>query len=311
MQLHTQILSNDTVKGTQLNLANAIWAQEDFSFLEDYTARIRKYRQAPLNQVDFIDAEAREDGRMQINRWVEDNTGGRIRDLISPGVLSANTRMVLTNAIYFNGKWQWPFDKHSTSPSRYNISAGETIMTPFMNQTHSFPYYQDEGVRAVMLPYNGERLSMMIILPEEQDGWKKLSRELDFQKLKNMASNMTSREVFVSLPKFTLEMKLNLKKELSEMGMPEAFSKEADFSGMTGKKNLFVDEVIHKAFIEVSESGTEAAAATAAIMSLKAALRDEPMRFNADHPFLYLIRDHESGAIIFMGRMVRPGTGSD
>jgi serpin B len=214
--------------------------------------------------------------------------------------------MILTNVIYFNGKWQWAFSKQSTAPSIFHISSKQSVMTDFMNLTRTFPYYEDDDVQALRMPYQGERLSMTILLPRAVEGWGIISRILNHERLQNMEEHFKPAKVFLSLPKFKLEEKMNLSNKLSAMGMDKAFNRDADFSGMNGEKNLFIDEMIHKAFIEVGESGTEAAAATGAIMSLKSALRDEPVRFNVNHPFLYFIRDHQTGCIIFLGRLVKP-----
>jgi serpin B len=306
LELREKILSNDTLEGTEISLANAIWAQEDFDFLPQYLENIMHWYDAPLTEMDFINDAAREENRQKINRWVEEHTRNRIRDLVGQGVLSANTRMLLTNAIYFNGNWMWPFDREATHPSIFRVSAKESRMVPFMNLTRSLPYYEDEEIQAVRLPYRNERLSMTIILPRQVEGWEMVSRVIDAERIDKMESQIKSAEVFLSLPRFSSEMKMNLKSELSAMGMDLAFGRDADFSGMDGRKDLFIDEVIHKAFIEVSETGTEAAAASAAIMSLKSAYHEEPLRFNADHPFLYYIRDHRTGCIIFLGRLVRP-----
>jgi len=304
--LNDKILSNDTMPGTEISLANAIWAQENFGFLPEYIQNIEKWYDAALTEMDFTKKDAREASRQRINNWVEENTRKKIKNLIGPGVLDANTRMVLTNAIYFNGKWMWPFDKSRTAPSIFHVSSQESLITDFMNQTRTLPYYEDEEIQALRLPYRNDRISMTIILPRKADGWKLASRVIDNEGLAQVESQFETTEVQLSLPKFSFELKLNLRKELTDMGMDLAFSREADFSGMNGEKNLYIDEVIHKAFIGVSENGTEAAAATAAIISLKSALREEPVRFNADHPFLYYIKDHQTGCIIFLGRLVKP-----
>ena len=304
--LKDRILSNDTLTGTEISLANAIWAQEDFDFLPEYIQNIQKWYDAPLTGMDFTRDDNREESRKRINRWVEEITREKIRDLIEPGVLDANTRMVLTNAMYFNGQWMWPFDKQLTSPSIFHVSSRESIMTDFMHLTKTLSFYEDEEIQAIKLPYRNERISMTIILPRSVEGWEMISRVLDHERLATVESQFESAEVHVSLPKFKSELMLNLKNELSAMGMSLAFSRDADLSGMSGEKNLFIDEVLHKAFIEVSENGTEAAAATAAVIGLKSALREEPARFNADHPFLYLIRDQQTGCIIFIGRLVKP-----
>ncbi|MFC2115108.1 serpin family protein [Bacteroidota bacterium] len=304
--LNERILSNDTLDGIEISLANAIWAQENFHFLPEYMEKIKKWYDAPLTKMNFINEQSREENRLKINQWVLDNTGQKIRNLIGEGVLNTNTRMVLTNAVYFNGSWMWPFNKHLTSPSLFHINSKESINTDFMHLTKTLDYYEDEEIQAIRLPYKNERISMMIILPGSVEGWELVSRVLDLEKLSLVEAQLTPKEVYVSMPKFSSELQFNLRKELSGMGMEKAFSRDADFSGMTGEKNLFIDEVVHKAFIEVSESGTKAAAATSAIMGLKSALIEDPERFNADHPFLYLIKDHQTGCIIFLGRLVKP-----
>ncbi len=304
--LNDKILSSDTLEGTEINLANAIWAQEGFGFLPAYIENIEKWYDAPMTEMDFLNDASREEARQEINGWVEENTRQKIKDLISQGVLDASTRMVLTNAIYFNGQWQWSFEKNMTRPSLFHMNSAQSDMIDFMHMNKAIPYYEDEDVQAIKLPYKQGRMSMMIILPGKLEGWELLSRLIDYERLLKMESGFETKEVSLSLPKFSFEMKTNLSKELSSMGMEKAFGMGADFSGMNGKLDLYIDEVIHKAFIEVSENGTEAAAATGAVISLKSALRDEPEVFNADHPFLYLIRDHETGSIIFMGRFVKP-----
>jgi serpin B len=175
-----------------------------------------------------------------------------------------------------------------------------------MNQKKYFPYYEDEEVQAISLPYRGERVSMLIILPKKTEGWKLISRILDFERLQVVTTNLESTEIQLALPRFKTELESNLRKDLVSMGMEQAFSKNADLSGMTGEKNLFISEIIHKAFIEVSEAGTEAAAATAAVVGLKSAFPGEPVLFIADHPFIYFLKDEVSGCIIFAGRFVRP-----
>jgi serpin B len=304
--MRMSILATDTMPGTDFRLANAIWAQEGFSFLPAYLARLEKYYDAPLTLVDFVEQSNREESRIKINHWVEEKTNNRIRDLIQPGILDASTRLVLTNAIYFNGGWMFPFDKEATAPSLFHISKQESIKTDFMHQTGSYPYYEDEEIQAIGLPYENNRMVMMVLLPKSIDGWRMISQVMDRDRINLVISELGTREVQLSLPKFRSELQINLREALTSMGMGTAFSRYADLSGMTGEKNLYVDEVIHKAFIEVSETGTEAAAATAAIIGLKSSLRDDPVRFNADHPFVFFLHDRQTGCIIFTGRLVKP-----
>lgn len=298
--------ATDTLQGTDFRLANAIWAQENFSFLPDYLARVEKYYDAPLSLMDFVETSNREESRIKINHWVEEKTNNRIQDLIQPGILDASTRLVLTNAIYFNGGWMFPFDKAATSPSLFHTSKQESIKTDFMHQTRSYPYYEDEEIQAISLPYKNNRMALMVILPKSIEGWRMISQVINYERINLVISGMGTREVQLVIPKFRSELQINLRQELTSMGMGTAFSRHADLSGMTGEKNLYVDEVIHKAFIEVNEKGTEAAAATAAIIGLKSSLRDDPVRFNADHPFVFFLLDRQTGCIIFTGRLVKP-----
>jgi serpin B len=304
--MRESILAADTMQGTDLRLANAIWAQENFRFLPAYVARVEKYYTAPLTLLDFVETSNREESRKKINLWVEEKTNKRIQDLIQPGILDASTRLVLTNAIYFNGGWMFPFDKAATSPSLFYTSKQESIKTDFMHQTRSYPYYEDEEIQAVSMPYKNNRMALMIILPKSIEGWRMISQVINFERINLVMDAMETREVQLALPKFRSELQINLRQELISMGMGTVFSRYADLSGMNGEKNLYVDEVIHKAFIEVNEMGTEAAAATAAIIGLKSSLRDDPVRFNADHPFVYFLLDQQTGCIIFTGRLVKP-----
>ncbi len=298
--------ATDTMQGTDFRLANAIWAQEDFSFLPDYLARVEKYYDAPLSLMDFVETSNREESRKKINHWVEEKTNNRIQDLIQPGILDASTRLVLTNAIYFNGGWMFPFDTAATFPSLFHTSKQESIKTDFMHQTRSYPYYEDEEIQAISLPYKNNRMVLMVILPKSIEGWRLISQVINYERINLVISGMGTREVQLALPKFRSELQINLRQELTSLGMGTAFSRHADLSGMTGEENLYVDEVIHKAFIEVNEIGTEAAAATAAIIGLKSSLRDDPVRFNADHPFVFFLFDRQTGCIIFTGRLVKP-----
>lgn len=296
----------DSMQGTEFRLTNAIWAQENFNFLPEYLARVEKYYDAPLTLMDFVESSNREKSRQEINYWVEERTNNRIQDLIQPGILDASTRMVLTNAIYFNGNWMFPFDAVATSSSLFHTSKQESIKTDFMHQNRSYPYYEDKEIQALSLPYKNNRMALVVILPRSTEGWRMISQVLSYERINLVISGMETREVQLALPKFKSELQINLRQGLTSLGMGTAFNRDADLSGMTGEKNLYIDEVIHKAFIEVNETGTEAAAATAAIIGLKSSLRDEPVRFNADHPFLYFLLDRQTGCIIFTGRLVKP-----
>lgn len=293
-------------KGTELRIANALWVQDDYKLRQDFLELADSCYKAKAENVNFKKPEELELTREKINRWIEKITNDKIHDLIPRGMLKEVTRLVITNAIWFNGNWMNPFDKSNTSSSLFNISREFTVTTDFMHQKSHAGYYEDEEVQALELAYKGNKKSMVIILPKETDGWKLVGRVLTSDRLSIISREMVDKEVEMAIPKFTYESQFNLKETLVLMGMKEPFSDDADFSGMTGANDLKIDEVIHKAFIEVNESGTEAAAATAVIMVLKSALEEESIRFNANHPFIYFIMDKTTGGIIFMGRFVNP-----
>jgi len=293
-------------KGTELKIANALWVQEDYKLRQDFLDLAESCYKAKAENVNFRLPEELEKTRQKINKWVEDITNYKIRDLIPQGVLQEMTRLVITNAIWFNGNWVKPFDIKSTSSSIFNVNSSKSVTTDFMHKKSDAGYYEDDEVQALELPYKGEKKSMVIILPKETDGWKLVGRIITPDRLRIISRGIEVKEVEMAIPKFTYESQFNLKETLVLLGMKEAFSDYADFSGMTEANDLKIDEVIHKAFIEVNESGTEAAAATAVIMVLKSALEEQSIRFIANHPFIYFIIDKPSGGIIFMGRFVSP-----
>ncbi|MBN2375835.1 MAG: serpin family protein [Sedimentisphaerales bacterium] len=287
----------------QLNVANALWGQKDYGFLDSFLALNRKYYDAGLNELDFV--KQTEKSRQTINKWVEDKTAQKIKNLIPKGVLDNMTRLVLTNAIYFKGDWATEFDKKSTRPAPFHINKDKTTQAPLMYQKKDFKYAQLEGLQILELPYKGEDLSMIVLLPEEIDGLTKLEKSLNAQKLDEYCKKFRKQSVKVFLPRFKMTSQFSLAQQLAQMGMPLAFSMKADFSGMDGTKELFLSAVIHKAFVEVNEQGTEAAAATGAVMSMKSAFPSEPV-FRADHPFMLLIQDNRTGSILFMGHLTNP-----
>jgi serpin B len=293
-------------KGTELRIANALWVQDDYKLRQDFLELADSCYKAKAENVNFKTPEELELTRQKINQWVEKITNDKIRDLIPRGVLKEVTRLVITNAIWFNGNWSNPFDKSNTSSSIFNISSENSMPADFMHQKSQAGYYEDEEVQALELAYKGNKKSMIIILPKDTNGWKLISRILTPERLQIISQGIEEKEVEIAIPKFTYDCQFNLKETLVLMGMKEPFSDEADFSGMTDANDLKIDEVIHKAFIEVNESGTEAAAATAVIMVLKSALQDQTIRFTANHPFIYFIMDKTTGGIIFMGRLVNP-----
>jgi serpin B len=300
------ILLTGIEKGTELKIANALWVQEDYKLKQEFLDLAESCYRAKAENVNFKLPEELEKTRLKINKWVEDATNNKIRDLIAQGVLKEVTRLVITNAVWFNGNWVRPFDSSNTSPAIFHINTEKSISADFMHQKTDVGYYDDADIQAIEIPYKGGKKSMMIILPKETDGWELISRVLTSERLKLISRGMQVKEVQIAIPKFSFESQFNLKETLIMLGMKESFSNFADFSGMTDANDLKIDEVIHKAFIEVNESGTEAAAATAVIMILKSALGTETIKFTADHPFIYLINDKTTGGIVFMGRLVNP-----
>jgi hypothetical protein len=263
---------------------------------------------AGLREVDFVNAAEREQARKTINSWVEKETKEKIKDLIPQGVLDALTRLVLTNAIYFKGDWALEFDKKQTTDAPFKISADKEVTVPLMYQKGDFKYAQEDGLQIIELPYKGDELSMVVLLPAEVDGLAELEKSLTPKDLNRWSTLLRKREVYVYLPKFKMTTgPLELGGVLKAMGMKDAFSlPPADFSGMTGSRDLFISNVLHKAFVAVDEKGTEAAAATAVVVTLTAELAASPV-FRADHPFVFVIKDNRSGSILFMGRLTNPG----
>ena len=289
-------------EGFRLNIVNAIWGQKDFTFLPEFLDTLAENYGAGLRLLDFINET--EKSRITINDWVSDETEGRIQDLIPQGQLDAATRLVLTNAIYFNAAWQYRFEKSMTSDSVFHLLNGQDINVPMMRQTESFGYTTGDGYQAVELQYDGGELSMVILLPDPGE-YDSFEDQLNVENTNEIINRLQYTQVALAMPKFEFESEFKMKDTLSRMGMPVAFSPSADFSGMTGGKELYIDQVIHKAFVSVDEAGTEAAAATAVDMKLTS-MPAEPVNVTIDHPFIFLIRDIETGTILFVGRVMNP-----
>ncbi|MFH1066935.1 MAG: serpin family protein [bacterium] len=292
----------------QLSVANALWAQKKYSFLESYLRAAKKYYDAQLTNLDFFNPVQ---ACKQINEWVEKKTHSKIKNLVSPGAVSPQTQLILTNAIYFFGHWDKAFKKEDTQEAAdFYLENKAAVKAAMMFQKEKFSYGENDDLQALELPYKGRALSMIVLLPKKRDGLAGLENELDEEKLKTWLAVLgTPQEVQVYLPKFKMESSFSLSETLAGMGMSDAFDAKADFSGIDGGKSLFISAVLHKAFVEVDEKGTEAAAATAIIMSKTAFMPEKlPVVFKADHPFLFLIRENASGAILFWGRMSNPNT---
>jgi serpin B len=292
-------------KQVKLAIANSLWPQKGYEFLPGFVALCRDRYAAQPVAVDF--AGATEAARKQINDWVEAKTNRKIQELFKPGVLDAQTRLVLANAIYFKGDWATPFDKQFTQELPFHLANGKQVTAPLMTRQAQFGYAAIADLQVLDLPYAGNALSMTILLPAKADGLAALEAQLTVAKLDAWLKAMQNREVNVVLPKFKTTAEFSLGETLQSLGMRDAFAGgQADFSGMTGKKDLFISAVVHKAFVEVNEEGTEAAAATGVGMALTAAMPQEPPVFRADHPYLFLIRDNQTGSVLFLGRVVDP-----
>ncbi len=289
-------------EGFRLNIVNAIWGQKDYEFLSDFLDVLAENYGAGLRILDFITET--EKSRLTINDWVSDQTEGRIEDLIPQGAIDALTRLVLTNAIYFNAAWECPFDEDMTADGPFYLLDGGQAIVPMMKQTEAFSYTEGEGYQAVELRYDGGELSMVVFLPEAGK-FEAFEEGLQAQQVCDIISDLQPTQVTLTMPRFEFDSEFSLKDTLAEMGMPIAFSGGADFSGMTGNPELLISDVVHKAFVAVDEAGTEAAAATAVIMRLTA-VPEPPVKVTIDCPFIFLIRDIETGAILFVGRVLNP-----
>jgi serpin B len=291
-------------EGFQLNVANALWGQNNYGFLPEFLNLTRTHYGAGLREVDF--AAATEQARRTINAWVEQQTQDKIKELLRPGVLKAKTRLVLTNAIYFKGDWKYTFSKESTAEAPFFAAADKKVKVQLMHQTADFRHLDDGDYQAIEMPYGKGDVSMLVLLPKAADGLAALEKKLSVAWLDKVRSRLQVQQVMLYLPKFKMTQEYMLADTLAGLGMPSAFEPgKADFSGMNGStEKLFISAVIHKAFVDVNEKGTEAAAATAVVIEPRAYI-PRPL-FRADHPFVFLIRDNRSGSILFMGRLVNP-----
>jgi serpin B len=289
-------------EGFRLHVVNAIWGQKGFTFLPGFLDLLAENYGMGLRILDFV--KEPEPSRVTINDWVSDQTEGRIKDLIPEGAINELTRLILTNAIYFNAAWQNPFEKNNTTDGDFHLLDGGTITVPMMRQTESFGYAEASGYQAIELPYDGGELSMVILLPEAGE-FDSFEGSLTSQQVDDIIGRLEYQPMALSMPKFEYESSFGLKKALTDLGMGLAFTPDADFSGMDGERDLFIQDVLHKAFVSVDEAGTEAAAATAVIVGTTS-VPAEPIELKVDRPFIFLIRDIETGTIIFVGRVVNP-----
>lgn len=294
----------------RLSVANAIWVQNDYKILNEYTNVLDQFYGAKAENVDF--RGNLEPSRLKINTWVEKQTMDKIKDLFPKGSLNESTKLALTNAVYFKGSWVKAFDPKDTVEERFihGEITDNVVNVPMMRRTDKdalFPYYEDENAQLLEMPYQGDDLSMMVILPKQKVALDKIETNLTSKMLAAWQSKMVVKEVNVFFPKFKLETDYDLIKPLKNLGMQEPFALTSDFSGMDGTKKLYIGTVVHKAFVDVNEEGTEAAAATGIGMMTKTSANIDPVPvFRADHPFIFIIKDKVSGNILFIGRFVIP-----
>ena len=295
--------------GFELSTANSVWWQEGHGFRQDYLDTLASNYGGKVRDVNFWGQP--DSARIRINAWVSEETDGRIEDLIPSGAIDRFTRLVLANAVFFKAEWRLPFDARVTSGAPfYGLDGGE-IRVDTMRQTENFAYNRGDGYQAVELPYVDSDMSMVILLPDA-GAFADIERSLDVFRLDEILERLETRRVRLTMPKFELDASLELADTLEEMGMPNAFDdRKAEFQGMDGlsclagdDECLLISDVVHKAFVSVDEAGTEAAAATAVIVGITRAVPSEPIELTIDRPFIFLIRDRETGTILFLGRVI-------
>lgn len=294
-----------------LKLANRLYGEKTYNFLPEFLTSTQKMYGADLAPVDF--QHASEDARKEINQWVKGQTEGKIPELLAVGVVDSMTKLVLVNAIYFKGMWEEKFMKQDTTdaPFRLNKKNTKSVKMMYQKKKFFFGYISDLKCKVLEMPYQGGELSMVILLPEdiedESTGLKKIEEQITLEKLREWTKreNLENIDVHVKLPRFKIEESYILNSNLGRLGLQDLFnSSKADLSGMSGSRDLFISKIVHKAFVEVNEEGTEAAAATAGIATFCMLLPEE--EFTADHPFVFFIRHNPTANVLFLGRVCSP-----
>jgi serpin B len=303
--LRARLNASDKRSGLQLRTANRIWGQRGYRFAPSFLELTNKHYGAELGQVDFL--RQPDAARQTINQWTAEQTHDKITALLSPGAIGSDTRLVLTNALYFLGEWVYPFDKRIVADAPFQIAAGRQVQATFMTQFQRLRYANQNGIQTLELPYRGSILSLLVLLPEEADGLKALEASLTASAIAEIAAKLRPRPVQVYLPQFRSKAQVELASTLSAMGMSLPFTSGADFSGIATTEDLFLSAVIHETWIDVNTKGTEAAAATAVVAdAAPAPPQQDPVEFRADRPFFYLVRDRRDGNVLFLGRMADP-----
>ena len=285
-----------------LETANALWVLEEYPLNEQYVFNAENYYDGMITPLDFT--RQPEESRLIINSWVEKKTNDKIKDLLAEGIIDENTRLVITNAVYFNGTWLQEFEEAGTRKKVFYLSDGQEKKVDTMYAIETYNYGKDENAQILELPYKGDDISMYIILPSKNN-IEEFENDLTLGYYNELKDKLYSDEVKILLPKFTFEARAKLNEPLQDMGIVDAFdSGMADFSGISASDGLFISEVIHQAYIGVNEKGTEAAAAT--VIAMEDSLPYYKYEFTADHPFMFFIEDKRTGCILFMGKVENP-----
>lgn len=295
-------IQKDAQNGVNICITNRIWMEETFKVNCKYKRSLQKSYRAKVALTSFISEP--EPSRIKINKAIEADTKNYIKDLLPGGSVTDLTRLVLTNAIYFKGEWEKGFNPKRTSQRGFRLSSGKNIECPTMFVEDSMRYFTSDSHDAIELNYKGKKIAMLILLPNERMPMAEFEKELNIDIYNRTLANLKTKKVAVLLPKFKIETGLSLKNTLSEMGMPIAFSDAADLSGITGKTDLKISDAFHKAYIEVTEEGTTAAAATAVVVAIKSIARKT--EFIANRPFIFILKHNGSNTILFMGKVENP-----
>ncbi|MFX1340300.1 MAG: serpin family protein [Promethearchaeota archaeon] len=310
--LLNKLRSVERNKNTELSIANLLCVKEDYDLLDKFLWTIEDNYDSPIWKLDFsfIDESC-----AKINEWVAKQTRGKISKIIDS--IDIEMRLILINAIYFKGMWENTFDKEFTKEEYFTLLSGEKILVKMMHQTKNFNYLEDKQFQILEMPYKAnmisgihEQMSMIIFLPKHFNTLPELESHFTIENVENFLSSLReqyTRKVKVIFPRFTIKMKYKLTRALSELGIVDAFTKSANFSGISKEPNIFISEVIHKSFVEVNERGTEAAAVTAiGIVGASIGPIKEPPIFRADHPFIFLIQDSQTKTVLFIGKLMNP-----
>lgn len=287
----------------RLNIANAIWGQGGYPFEQPFLDTLSRHYGAGLRLLDFISQP--EESRLEINRWVEDETEERIRDLVPEGAITPMTRLVLTNAIYFYGAWASQFEESATTDAPFTLLDGAIVTVPMMRQSEGFAYARGDGFTAIALPYQNNTTAMLVIMPDD-GAFADFESALDADAYNEILASLTYGQVNLALPRWEFEASFGLVPAMQALGMNDAFTASADFTGITTTEQLLISDIIHKSFVSVDEQGTEAAAATAVIIKATSAMPEDPVEITIDKPFLFTIYEQSTGQVLFIGRVTNP-----